>query len=62
VVLSSYLTNEHFSGCGDAVSVSVMTDHETGQARGFAFVEMAHEAAAKKAVTELNGKELQENP
>ena len=34
-------------------------DRETGQARGFGFEDMASEAAAKKAVMELNGKELQ---
>lgn len=51
--------NKHFSACGDVVSVSVVTDRETGQPRGFAFVEMASEDAAKKAVSELNGKELQ---
>jgi RNA recognition motif-containing protein len=53
------IINKHFSACGDVVSVSVMMDRETGQSRGFAFVEMASEAAAKKAVVELNGKELQ---
>jgi cold-inducible RNA-binding protein len=53
------MINKHFSACGDVVSVSVMLDRETGQSRGFAFVEMASEAAAKKAITELNGKELQ---
>lgn len=53
------MINKHFSGCGEVRSVSVMMDRETGQPRGFAFVEMATEGAAKKAVTELNGKELQ---
>jgi RNA recognition motif-containing protein len=51
--------NKHFSTCGEVVSVSVMTDRETGQPRGFAFVEMANADAAQKAVSELNGKELQ---
>jgi RNA recognition motif-containing protein len=51
--------NKHFSACGEVVTVSVMMDRETGQPRGFGFVEMASEAAAKKAVMELNGKELQ---
>lgn len=51
--------NKHFSACGEVVSVSVMTDRETGQPRGFAFVEMANADAAQKAVSELNGKELQ---
>jgi cold-inducible RNA-binding protein len=51
--------NKHFATCGEVRSVSVMMDRETGQPRGFAFVEMTNEADAKKAVTELNGKELQ---
>jgi len=51
--------NQHFAACGDVVSVTVMMDRETGRPRGFAFVEMANEAAAQKAVSELNGKELQ---
>ncbi|MDX2087422.1 MAG: RNA-binding protein [Kofleriaceae bacterium] len=51
--------SRHFAACGDVASVAVITDRETGQPRGFAFVDMATEAAANKAVTELNGKELQ---
>ena len=50
--------NKHFAACGEVLSISVVMDRETGQPRGFAFVEMASEEAAKKAVTELNGKEL----
>lgn len=53
------MINKHFSVCGEVLSVSVVTDRETGQPRGFAFVEMANADSAKKAVTELNGKELQ---
>jgi cold-inducible RNA-binding protein len=50
---------KHFAGCGQVVSVSVMMDRDTGQPRGFAFVEMASAAEAQKAVSELNGRELQ---
>ena len=32
-----------------------MTDRETGRSRGFAFVEMADEAEADKAIAALNG-------
>jgi RNA recognition motif-containing protein len=35
-----------------------MTDRETGQPRGFAFVEMADDAAAEMAIAALNGTEL----
>jgi cold-inducible RNA-binding protein len=50
---------KHFAGCGQVVSVSVVMDRETGQPRGFAFVEMSSASEAQKAVNELNGKELQ---
>jgi len=50
---------QHFASIGDVTSVSIVTDRETGQPRGFAFVEMATEALAQKAVMELNGQELQ---
>lgn len=53
------LVNRHFATCGDVVSVAVITDRETGQPRGFAFVEMATQGDANNAVAELNGKELQ---
>lgn len=36
----------------------IMTDRETGQPRGFAFVEMTHDAAAENAIAVLNGTEL----
>ena len=35
-----------------------MTDRDTGQARGFAFVEMSNDEEAAKAIGALNGKEL----
>jgi RNA recognition motif-containing protein len=39
-------------------SASVITDRATGQSRGFGFVEMASAEAAKAAVQQLNGREL----
>jgi cold-inducible RNA-binding protein len=36
----------------------MVTDRETGRARGFAFVEMANEDEADRAITGLGGKEL----
>jgi cold-inducible RNA-binding protein len=53
------LINKHFAAVGEVLSVAVMTDRETGQSRGFAFVEMANAEAAKKALSELNGKDFQ---
>ena len=49
---------ELFSRSGAVDSVSVVRDNATGRARGFAFVEMATDADAAKAVTELNETQL----
>ena len=35
-----------------------MTDRDTGRSRGFAFVEMANEEEATKAIEALNGKDV----
>jgi cold-inducible RNA-binding protein len=45
---------ELFSQVGQVDSVRVMRDQATGRARGFAFVEMATEADAEKAVNTLH--------
>jgi cold-inducible RNA-binding protein len=47
-----------FATFGQVSRVHIATDRETGQARGFAFVEMANDAEATKAMTDLNGKEV----
>ena len=39
-------------------NVSIITDRETGRARGFAFVEMTDAGEAEKAIAALNGSEL----
>lgn len=39
-------------------SVTVVTDRDTGQSRGFGFVEVATAEAANDAVTKLNGVQL----
>jgi cold-inducible RNA-binding protein len=48
-----------FASVGSCESVSVVTDRNTGRSRGFAFVEMASPGEASKAISELNGRELQ---
>ena len=47
-----------FTQYGTVDTVSVVTDRMTGQARGFAFVEMADAAEADAAMSALNGTEL----
>jgi RNA recognition motif-containing protein len=47
-----------FSRSGAVDTVSVVRDNATGRARGFAFVEMASDADAQKAMTDLNETQL----
>ena len=47
-----------FERHGTVERFRIMTDRETGQPRGFAFVEMTDDAAAEKAIAALNGTEL----
>jgi RNA recognition motif-containing protein len=42
----------------DALEVKIVMERETGRPRGFAFVEMADQAAATKAIEALNHREL----
>ena len=48
--------SEFFTQFGPVTEVFIATDRETGRSRGFAFVTMADDAAAKKAIEESNGK------
>jgi RNA recognition motif-containing protein len=47
-----------FSAYGQVDRVQIVKDRDTGQARGFAFVEMPVNADADKAMAALNGAEL----
>jgi cold-inducible RNA-binding protein len=47
-----------FEAYGTVERVNIITDRDTGQARGFGFVEMSVNAEADRAIAELNGKEL----
>jgi cold-inducible RNA-binding protein len=47
-----------FATFGAVERVSVVRDRDTGQPRGFAFVEMADRNDASKAIAALNGSEL----
>jgi cold-inducible RNA-binding protein len=47
-----------FEAYGTVDRVSVVTDRDTGQARGFGFVEMSVNAEADRAIAGLNGKEV----
>ena len=47
-----------FEAYGTVERVNLITDRDTGQARGFGFVEMSNNAEADRAIAELNGREL----
>lgn len=47
-----------FAQFGNVERVSIVTDRETGQPRGFAFVEMTDAREAQNAIASLNGAEL----
>ncbi len=47
-----------FSQCGTVDSVKVITDRDTGQSKGFGFVEMSSDGEAQKAIQELSGSSL----
>jgi len=49
---------EAFAASGTVDSVSLITDRDTGQSKGFAFVEMSSDGEAQTATQEMNGKML----
>ena len=59
----SYQTNQDelhaaFAQYGSVERVNIVTDRDTGQPRGFAFVEMTERPDAETAISQLNGAEL----
>jgi RNA recognition motif-containing protein len=44
-----------FAQAGTVASVAVIKDRDTGQSKGFGFVEMSSQAEAQKAITQFNG-------
>ena len=60
----SFHTNDEilralFSEFGNVTSAKVITDRETGQSRGFGFVEMDVVAEGQTAMKSLNNKEIE---
>lgn len=47
-----------FVAFGEVQQIRIMTDRDTGRSRGFAFVEMAQDDHAEKAIAALNGKDF----
>ncbi|SRR5579875_1049044 len=51
-----------FEPYGTIERVNIITDRDTGQSRGFGFVEMSGNAEAQRAIEELDGKEFEGRP
>jgi len=49
-----------FEQAGTVESATVITDRLSGRSKGFGFVEMSTDAEARQAITELNGKMVEE--
>ena len=51
-----------FGAFGEVSRVSVITDRETGRSRGFAFVEMANDEEALRAIDGMNDQDIAGRP
>ena len=47
-----------FAAYGQVDNVTILKDRDTGQPRGFGFVEMAYDEEAEKAISGINGTQL----
>jgi cold-inducible RNA-binding protein len=47
-----------FEAHGAVDRVNIVTDRDSGQPRGFGFVEMSNDSEGDRAISALNGKEL----
>ena len=50
-----------FSTYGKVVSAKVITDADSGESRGFGFIEMSTTYEGKTAIEELNGQNLRDH-
>lgn len=48
-----------FATAGTVESATVVNDRDTGRSRGFGFVEMSSASEAGKAISELNGRDVE---
>jgi RNA recognition motif-containing protein len=50
---------ELFEQYGEVDSVKIITDRDSGRSKGFGFIEMADETAARNAISKLDNQELE---
>ncbi|MGH9442034.1 MAG: RNA recognition motif domain-containing protein [Thermoanaerobaculia bacterium] len=51
-----------FAGYGTPDSVRLITDRDTGRAKGFGFVEFSNDQEARAAIAGLNGQDMNGRP
>ena len=56
------MVRDSFSALGEVTDVHLVSDRETGRSRGFAFVTMGSREAAEKAISQMNGANLDGRP
>ena len=49
-----------FAQAGTVTSVALIKDRDSGQSKGFAFVEMGNQAEAEKAISMFNGTQMKD--
>jgi len=47
-----------FQACGEVVEAKLILDRETGRSRGFGFVVMSNAEEAQRAISQMNGADL----
>ncbi len=56
--VTSQELQDAFAAVGTCESVALITDRDSGQSRGFGFVEMSSDGEAQTAIQQLDGKEI----
>lgn len=53
---------EMFAVFGEVTEVTVIMDRRSGRSKGFGFVTFSDDAAADKAIADMNGKDIEGRP
>ena len=54
--------NDLFSSFGEVKNVRIMYDHFTRQSKNFGYVEMTHPLDGQEAISQLDGKAINDRP